>query len=212
MEGKTADPSLITKPERRISGPYVTATFNPTYQEFQQMLNGTTRRILDIGCGKNPRLSWWLGSHDIWVGCDPAIVNDKPFINVHRSLSVSPGAKLAVFSDIAAGVPQFYPDTLSVVAPSQKEVVNDLIFNSDLERFLDPNPTRRRAPQTIVVALDKRTREYLAYQDEAKGIISRWMKRNRFVLDPDNAVLDDFKANSGDMAAGRVVGCWARTG
>src|SRR3990167_4228054 len=97
------------KEEGRVRGPYVGAAFDPDEPKFREMLLGARRSILEIGCGVEPRLSWKLAAHDLWVGCDSAIKHQGESIPVHKGTNpISRESALVVFPDQAADIPKFY--------------------------------------------------------------------------------------------------------
>jgi hypothetical protein len=54
--------------------------------------------------------------------------------------------------------------------------------------------------QYFIVELDTRTFEASGWQGEAKSVISRWMRENKFIVtDPHDSFLDKFSPNSGDL-------------
>jgi hypothetical protein len=138
------------------------------------------------------------------VGCDPAIVSTNPsYITVHKKLPIANNAKIVVYSYEAAEIPIFKPDVLSVIAPNQRDVAEGRIFNSDLERFLDPSKI-----QHFIVVLDTRTYESLGYQDEAKKVISGWMREYGFASFPEDPILNKFGVNSADLGARNIRRCY----
>lgn len=185
-----------------ISGPYVRAVFNPESSQFGEMVKESTLAILDVGCGENPRLSWKLDPGDLWVGCDPAATNG---IVIKGEQPIRQGMQLVVFPCMAEEIPTFKPDVISVIAPSQEEIVKGYLFNDALEKFLDPEKE-----QTLVIILDTRTREAAEYQNEAKHRIQDWRRQNGFKLDPENPVLDKFKLNSADAGTKNIRLCYVR--
>lgn len=177
------------------------AILNPDSSRFQQILAQSSHSILEIGCGTDVRVSWGLDKGDLWVGCDPAINSwERDSINVRRGARIDSGARLVVFSDIAADIPKFKPDILCAVAPNQKDIVDGNIFNDELGPFLDP-----AKQQYFIVELDTRTREARGYQNEAKRTITVWMKENKFrESDPHDSFLYKYNPNSADLGGSNV--------
>jgi hypothetical protein len=205
----------INKIEPRTNGSYIRAVLNPQPAQFNEELKKSSRSILEIGCGVEPRISWRLGSGDIWVGCDPAIGHtDSSSILVHKGeMQVNPKSKLVVFSDEVADIPRFKPDIFSAVAPNQQDITEGKIFNDDLTEFLDPNPKRKQYFFIVLDSrLDNRTFEVGGYQKEAIKEIREWMAENDFEDAKDNEtndpeldeITDKFKPSSNDLG-GHVV-------
>lgn len=181
-----------------LQPPYVTARLNPSREEFASAFaEKPSRSYLDIGCGEKPRLSVKLGKTDVWVGADPAIAASGATVGVQSGVSVNKEAKLFVFSDIAAEVPEFKPDWLISVAPNPKDVVEGNIINDELEKFLDTGKY-----QFFLLVFDNRTFEAEGYLREALQATSRWMHEHGFqrTIAP-NAVRDNFRPNSADLGA-----------
>ena len=200
---KTPDGGLT---ERKIGGPYVRAIFNPGSAQFQQILQGASRSILEIGCGETPRISWKPNPKDVWVGCDPAIKGKGESILVHRGARPSNNhTSLVVFPDIVADIPKFYPDVLIAVAPNQNEIVEGKIFDDQLEGFINP-----KKKQTFIVVLDKRTAESEGYQGGARGVIFGWMRTNGFVRNSENPIPEGFSPNSADLGSSNILMTFVR--
>ncbi len=199
-------PLVIVQGSEHKLGTYLAANLNPKKEKFDESLHKAQFTIFDIGCGKEPRLSWKLNALDLWVGCDPAMKSEGESGMVHRGIkTVSTDAELDLFSSPADEVPTFFPDVISVVAPNQKDIVDDKIFNDDLRKFLSSEK-----PQSIVIVLDKRTQEAATYQRQAKRAINVWMAENGFRLDEDNPVMDRFRANSADLGETNIRVCFTR--
>ena len=177
------------------------AILNPGSERFRQLCNQASHTVLEIGCGKDVRVSWRLDKGDLWVGCDPAINTwGRDSLKVRKGGRIDPNARMVVFNDIAADIPKFKPDILCAVAPNQKDIVNGNMFNDELKPFLDPTKQ-----QYFIVELDTRTFEAGGYQSAAKGEISAWMKENRFVeADPHDPFLYKFSPNSSDLGGRNI--------
>jgi hypothetical protein len=186
----------------RSNGPYVRAIFNPEAPQFQEMVKGSNLTILDIGCGEKPRLSWQLESGDLWVGCDPAATNGVVIKGEHP---IKQGALLVVYPLMAEEIPTFKPDVISIIAPSQEEIIKGYVFNDTLKKFLDP-----KKEQVLVVVLDTRTEEAAKFQEEAKQIIKDWRSENGFKPDAENQILDKFRLNSADAGVKNIRLCYIR--
>jgi len=203
MSEKPGDfPNSNTRTEKRQSGPYLGAIFNPDSNQFREILAGSTFSILDVGCGENPRLSWGLNAGNLWVGCDPAATNG---IVIKGECPVRHSAWLVVFPYMAEEIPAFKPDVISIIAPSQEEIVKGYVFNDTLKRFLDPDKE-----QALVVILDTRTWEADKFQEEAKQVIRGWRRENGFRPDRENPVLDKFRLNSADTGVENIKLCYVR--
>lgn len=176
--------------------PYVAARLNPSLEEFRSAFGvKPTNSYLDIGCGESPRLSVKLRKGDVWVGCDPAISAPGKTISVHSGVSVDREAKMFVFSDIAAEVPEFKPDYLISIAPNPKDVVEGNIINDELEKFLDQGKY-----QFFLVVFDNRTFEAQGYLREALRTTLSWMEEHGFKKTvASNAIRDTFRPNSADL-------------
>jgi len=186
----------------RSNGPYVRAVFSPNASQFQETVRGSIFTILDIGCGEIPRLSWQLGSGDLWVGCDPAATNG---VVIKGERPIKQSAHLVVYPLMAEEIPTFKPDVISIIAPSQEEIVKGYVFNDTLKKFLDPDKE-----QVLVVILDTRTEEAAKFQDEAKQILRYWRQENGFKPDTENQILDKFRLNSADAGAKNIRLCYIR--
>ncbi|OGM17171.1 hypothetical protein A2V61_02435 [Candidatus Woesebacteria bacterium RBG_19FT_COMBO_47_8] len=188
--------------------PYVAARLNPSRQEFvSAFVEKPARSYLDIGCGEKPRLSVKLGKGDVWVGADPAIAASGETIGVQSGVSVHKDARMFVYSDLAAEVPEFKPDCLISVAPNPKDVVEGNIINDELEKFLDPSKY-----QFFLLVFDNRTFEAQGYLREALQTTARWMHEHGFQRTiASNAIRDTFRPNSADLgASGNKVLVFAR--
>jgi len=177
---------------------YVTARLNPSREEFASAFTEKpSKSYLDIGCGEKPRLSVKLGKGDVWVGADPAIAAKGETVGVQSGVMVDKRAKVFVFSDIAAEVPEFKPDYLISVAPNPKDVVEGNIINDELEKFLDTGKY-----QFFLIVFDNRTFEAQGYLREALQTTARWMHEHHFqrTIAP-NQVRDTFRPNSADLGA-----------
>lgn len=205
-----SDIENLEKPKyaETFPGPYARAIFSPDLARFEQIRSQASHSILEIGCGITPRLSWKLGSGDLWVGCDPATSSKEPgFVTIQKGgLRINPNASMVVFSDIAADIPKFKPDVLCTVAPNQKDIADGKIFNDELEPFLDS-----LKQQHFVVELDTRTHEARGYQREAIRVISTWMTESGFKeAEPDDPILDKFSPNSADLGSQNIHRCFVR--
>ncbi|MGA3292271.1 MAG: hypothetical protein ABSC49_03975 [Candidatus Microgenomates bacterium] len=189
---------VFRKSEKHV-GPYINAVLNPPIGEFNNMLRQAKHSILEIGCGEKPRLSWKLSSEDLWVGCDPLLDTNRVQIKspIHSN-------KVILFSDIAADIPKFTPDVLLAVAPNQKNIAENKIFNDELENFLNPHKH-----QFFIVALDTRTIESRGYQQAALTKIDNWMNEHHFKRDDENPVLNKFSPNSDDLGNLSHLMCFA---
>jgi len=181
-----------------LQNPYVTARLNPSREEFESAFAlKPANSYLDIGCGEKPRLSVKLRKGDVWVGCDPAIASPGKTISVQSGVSVDRDAKMFVFSDIAAEVPEFKPDYLIAVAPNPEDVVEGNIINDELEKFLDQSKH-----QFFLLVFDNRTFEAQGYLKEALQTTLDWMHEHRFTRTvASNAIRDTFRPNSADLGA-----------
>jgi hypothetical protein len=178
--------------------PYVSARLNPPRAEFDSAFGQKpARSYLDIGCGERPRLSVRLREGEVWVGADPAISASGESVSVQSGVHVNPEAKMFIFSDIAAEVPEFKPDWLITVAPNPKDVVEGNIINDDLEKFLDTGKT-----QFFLLVFDNRTFEAQGYLEDALQVTFVWMQEHGFKRTiASNAIRDSFKPNSADLGA-----------
>ena len=148
-------------------------------------------KILEIGCGEEPRPSWTIDKDDIWIGCDPAIINPR-VIHVENDF---PKEKLIIFDRKVEEIPPFKPDYFSVVAPNPLEIVKGEIFNDQLEKFLSDDKD-----QYFVIALDNRTHEAKRYRKEALETIREWMNEHGFKkYEPDEYIEYNFEPNSNDL-------------
>ena len=166
---------------------------NPNEVDFKKALGESEgHKILEIGCGEEPRPSWTIDNNDIWIGCDPAIT-DPRIIHVEKDF---PKEKLIVFDRKVEEIPPFKPDYFSVVAPNPKEIVEEReIFNDELEKFLSEDKN-----QYFVIPLDNRTHQAEGYGEEALEIIQEWMKEHGFEkYVEDEYIEDNFKPNSNDL-------------
>ena len=210
-----AEGTIIDQPTRKvqvgseyISGPFVAATLNPDTTTFHQIVNTSDKSTLDIGCGSEPRLSWKLGPSALWVGCDPEIKFEEgsTHVSVHKSKPVSTESKLVLFSSVAADVPEFKPDVISIIAPNPKDIDEEQILNTDLEKFLDPGK-----PQKIVVVLEKRSLEANAALESNKERIGTWMKEHGFKISPEDPIWDKFSLTSNYTIADSTRACYVRS-
>lgn len=184
-------------------GPYIRVELNPSKEKFRELVNRSTFRIFDIGCGIEPRLSWHVNTGDLWVGCDPYIYSGSNSIDVHKTQrSLPTNVNLVVFSKDASGVPQFQPDVFSIVAPNQKDLAEERILDYTLEKFIGSNP------QSLIIVLDKRTHESQKYQKQALQLITQWTRENNFVRVDRNGIrgniIGKFKPNSADLGVNNL--------
>lgn len=198
----------VSQLEAREGSPYISAVLNPKPAEFQAALKDSFSTCLEIGCGVSPRSSWRLDKDDVWVGCDPAVSASGDRTQVHLGAPVDRTARMFVFSEIAAEVPEFKPDFLVAVAPNPRYVVEDKVINEDLEKFLDS-----KKPQYFLLVLDNRTFEAEVYLGKAKQVIKEWMKEHGFnPTQPSELIRQKFRPNSNDLGAfGNTKMCFLRT-
>ena len=189
-----------------VRGPYLSAIFNPDPDQFRQMGDVAVHKFLDVGCGIDPRLSWGLGTGDLWIGCDPSATKG---IVVKGERPVKRSAKLVIFpyqaEELAEKFPDLIPDVISIIAPNQEDVVKGRVFNEGLKKFLDP-----KKEQVLVIVLDTQTFEAEEYGEEAKQRIRSWRIENGFKPDTGNPVLDSFKLNSADTVVNNLKLCYVR--
>jgi hypothetical protein len=155
------------------------ALYNPDKPIFQSIVGLSTYKILDIGCGDPPRLSWGVTNpNQLWVGCDPAInlQKNERLIDVSSPFKGGIKGKLVVFGDIADEVPQFQPDIISLVSPNPKDIYDENVLSYDLEKFLRIDSKR----QHLAIVLDNITFQAAQYRKPAMERIYRWMERFHF--------------------------------
>jgi len=185
----------ISAENEYVNGSYIHATaVNPDKKDFLKILKKGKFTILDIGCGKEPRLSWTLEKDDMWVGCDPAIKLPGENNNVSIQLPDNPinrESSLVVFTESVRDIPSFKPDYISIIAPNPKDIVDDKIFNEHLEKFLSDEKE-----QHIIIALDNRTYESAGYREEAIETIRKWMKDKNFENLGEGDDYEDLEINS----------------
>jgi len=188
----------IRNQNETLPPPYVSARLNPSPEEFRSaFVEKPARSYLDIGCGEQPRLSVKLGRGHVWVGADPAIAAPGKTIAVQSGVYIHKDAKMFVFSDIAAEVPEFKPDYLMAVAPNPQDVVEGNIINDELEKFLDPGKL-----QFFLLVFENRRVEALGYLTEAMQTTTRWMQEHGFQRTiASNVILDTFRPNSANLEA-----------
>jgi len=197
----------VSQLETREGSPYASAVLNPEPAEFQTALKDSFSTCLEIGCGVSPRSSWRLDKGDVWVGCDPAVSASGNQTLIHLGAPVDRTARMFVFSEIAAEVPEFKPDFLLAVAPNPRSVVEGKVLNEDLEKFLDS-----KNPQYFLLVLDNRTFEAEVYLGKARQVIKEWMKEHGFnSAQPSELIRQKFRPNSNDLGAfGNTRMCFLR--
>lgn len=209
MEVKDTGINMKDSEVRKITGPYFRAELDPSLDRFKFLVKNAKQSFLEIGCGTNldpglhPRCSWGLRRGDLWVGCDRAIKDEGgKSVIIQKGASMDPDAKMVVFPDIAADIPKFQPDFISVVAPNPQTVGD--VFNEELRPFLG------RKKQVLAIVLDTRTVEAGGYLKEARKKISIWAAKYRFY--PDETMALDFHQNSADLGARNITGYFVRNG
>jgi hypothetical protein len=181
--------------QERIGPQFVPAVLNPEVSSFNSFVRSSSYKIFDIGCGHPPRLSWGVKEHQLWVGCDQAITQSGEDIKVHSIFPYPIKGKLVVCSDIAAEVPPFEPDVISLIAPNPKDIYEGNILNFELENFLSKNKT-----QYLTLVLDNRTYEAMEYGKSAKEEIAKWMNEFHFKKMGGRPIFPcNFMPNSADL-------------
>ena len=202
----------------------VWALYNPNKDVFESEVKSKKLSVFDIGCGYPPLLSFKLKPNELWVGCDPDIIKNPKGKTIFKDMNIEKaifttterGKNIGVksifnttehgtyifYRDIAAEVPQFYPDIFSFVAPNQEDIHKGAIINYDLEKFLSPNKK-----QALALVLDTITVEEYGYQGSAIHIIKKMMKEFGFKINISNkkpSLLIPYSAYSANLSENNI--------